>query len=260
MKTSSFSTLFLVGIMAGLQSLPGAADAQGDFNFPIFAASGATTTTASGGVVAPTGTTTSAATASASATPVVPSFINTPGLQVTSPYNGMTVLQDTVLSISSSLIDQRPISSINISVAKKQDGSSNTTIVNIPSGAILRSTQIWNITAASYPVGEYLINMIITPNTTAAGVNPTLNNPGPNASATTTTTAVVPGPTSTIPGPPVNPGVGPSVYYWQATVRVVARTNITTPGSGASTYGPGKGSNMGFASVFVAGAIAVMGS
>ena len=51
-------------------------------------------------------------TSGAAPTPSLPSFINTPGLQVTAPYNDMTIFQDTVLSISASILGGRPISKL----------------------------------------------------------------------------------------------------------------------------------------------------
>ncbi|KAG0262126.1 hypothetical protein BG011_000323 [Mortierella polycephala] len=156
-------------------------------------------------------------------TPSLPSFINTPGLQVTAPYNDMTIFQDSVLSISASILGGRPISSINISVAK-EDGSSNTTIVDIPSGEILRLTQTWNVTSALYPTGRYLFNMVITPNTTSTQSGGGVGI-GPVASTTLNPSDISinpnPQPTGTVPGPP---GTSPSVYYWRAKVRVVTRT------------------------------------
>ncbi|KAF9187067.1 hypothetical protein BGZ50_002151 [Haplosporangium sp. Z 11] len=185
-------------------------------------------------------------------TPSLPSFINTPGLKVTAPYNGMTILQDSVLSISASILGERPISSINISVAK-EDGSSNTTIVDIPSGSILKLTQTWNVTSALYPTGHYLFNMIITPNTTSTQSGGGI---GPVASTTTINPSDIsidpsPQPTGTVPGPP---GTSPSVYYWQAKVRVVAHTT-QKPESAASVN-----SIHGFVGLFAAVGAIVLGS
>ncbi|KAG0364480.1 hypothetical protein BC939DRAFT_441618 [Gamsiella multidivaricata] len=208
---------------------------------------------------------TSTATTSTSATVPTPSqsaFINTPGLQVTSPYNGMTVIQGTMLSISASIQDQRPISSINISVAKK-DGSSNTTIVSITSGAILKATQTWNVTAAQYPVGAYILNMVITPNTTAQGTS-SVPNAGSSSVissvATPTSSSVQAGSTSLIPipGPPTSPGTGPNVYYWQATVQVIAPMNTSTTPNTANGLIHGHG--QGLTALVLAAGTALMGS
>ncbi|KAG0315668.1 hypothetical protein BGZ99_007331, partial [Dissophora globulifera] len=107
--------------------------------------------------------------------------------------------------------------SINISVAKK-DGSSNTTIINIPSGATLRLTQIWNVTADKYPVGDYLFNMIVTPNTTAAGSG-------------------VPAASSTILATPTGGATIPNaatIYYWHAGIRVIAPVPTNVPNAAIS--------------------------
>ncbi|KAG0001075.1 hypothetical protein BGZ65_003822 [Modicella reniformis] len=189
-------------------------------------------------------------------TPAVPTFSNTPGLLVTSTYDGMTVYQDSVVSIIASLADQQPISTINISVAK-EDGSANTTIVNVSSGAIVKSTQLWNVATTQYPVGIYILNMIITPNTTVG--NPQSQGPAP---AATTSTGIPPPAGSPdpipIPGPP-STGKGPSVYYWQATVHVAAPRTVPNSASGLkhetlNTRG------LGMATLLVTAGVAIFGS
>ncbi|KAF9277072.1 hypothetical protein BGZ68_009542 [Mortierella alpina] len=201
---------------------------------------------------------TASATSGAPVAPSPPSFVNTPGLQVTTPYNGMSIIQDTGLSIAATLAGQRPMSSINISVAKK-DGSSNTTIVDIRSGAILRLSQIWNVTAAQYPVGEYIMNMVITPNTTISPLNgtPQAVSSQPIGSFLPSITSIdhSPQPTGLIPGP--IPGAGVSVYYWQATVRVIAKVNTPNPTSGATGM---QGGIHGYAGVVAAAGVALLGS
>ncbi|KAG0197353.1 hypothetical protein BGX28_009157 [Mortierella sp. GBA30] len=238
MKTC-FKTLFLVSLTC-LQHLSGA---QAQLSTP------SSTTTAK-----------SSATSGVGVAPSPPTFVNTPGLRVTTPYNGMTIPQDTVLSISASLAGERPISSIKIMVAKK-DGSSNTTIVDVPSGAILSISQTWNVTSTQYPVGEYIMNMIITPNMTA--------NLGGTAPMATTTQSIgsflpivtsvdsSPQPTGLIPGP--IPGAA-SVYYFQATVRVIAKLNSTNPNSSAMGMKFGSNGDHGFVGLFVAASIALLGS
>ncbi|KAF9985720.1 hypothetical protein BGZ75_002648 [Mortierella antarctica] len=169
----------------------------------------------------------------------------------------MSIIQDTALSIAATLAGQRPMSSINISVAKK-DGSSNTTIVDIRSGAILRLSQIWNVTATQYPVGEYVMNMVITPNTTLGPLNGT-----PQAVSSSiglllpsiTNIDHTPQPTGLIPGP--IPGAGVSVYYWQANVRVVAKINNPNPSSAATRM---QDSVHGFMGVAAAAGVALLGS
>ncbi|KAG0223067.1 hypothetical protein B0O80DRAFT_464957 [Mortierella sp. GBAus27b] len=221
-----FKTLFLVGL-SSLQ-LFSTAQAQ-------------TTTTAS--VTSSSASSTVSATSSPVPTP--PTFSNTPGLVVSSPFEGMAITQNTVLSISASLSGQRLIGTIKISVAKK-DGTSNNTIVDITSGSFLRTSQTWNVTADQYPVGEYLMNMIITPNTTAS-----LN------TAPATTTAA---PTTTIiPGPTIGPEA--SVYYWRATVRVVAPRNNTYPSSASGLMHENlNGRSLGMTAMLVTAGIAFFGS
>ncbi|KAF9576166.1 hypothetical protein EC968_010289 [Mortierella alpina] len=170
----------------------------------------------------------------------------------------MSIVQDTGLSIAATLAGQRPMSSINISVAKK-DGSSNTTIVDIRSGAILRLSQIWNVTASQYPVGEYVMNMVITPNTT---VNPMNGTPQAVSSQSIGTFVPIitsidhsPQPTGLIPGP--IPGAGVSVYYWQATVRVVAKVNTTNPVSAATRL---QGGFYGVAGLAAAAGVTLVGT
>ncbi|KAF8938528.1 hypothetical protein EDD21DRAFT_368764 [Dissophora ornata] len=230
MKTP-INALFLVSLTC-MQYLSGA-QAQGDI---LAITTGSTTATTLSTTTTTTGATATTSTSAGVATPS-PAFQNTPGLQVSSPFNGMSVTQNTVLSISASLLDQQPISSIDISVAKS-DGTSNTTIVNIPSGASVSASQIWNVTAAQYPVGDYLLNMIITPNTTAGSTTTTV--------ASTTTVSAAPA-SSVVP-----------VYYWQAIIHVIAPSNTTTtvPTSAAS----GLNGVSGVMTMFMAAGVAVLGS
>ncbi|CAO3566464.1 unnamed protein product [Mortierella alpina] len=202
----------------------------------------------SGSPTAASSTAKATATTSGIVAPSPPSFVNTPGLQVSTPYSGMSIIQDTSLSIAATLAGQRPMSSVNISVAKK-DGSSNTTIVDIRSGAVLRLSQIWNVTAAQYPVGEYIMNMVITPNTTLSPMNGTPQAVSSQSIGTfipdVTSIDHSPQPTGLIPGP--IPGAGVSVYYWQATVRVVAKLNTPGPSSAATKIQGGLHAWMGVA-------------
>ncbi|KAF9425351.1 hypothetical protein BGZ94_007603 [Podila epigama] len=160
------------------------------------------------------------------ATPTVPGFINTSGLTITTPFSGMSIGQDRFLSIGGSIQGQKPIASILISVAKK-DGSGNTTIVDKKGLATLRISETWQVKADLYPVGEYLLHLVITPNTTVAAP------PKTSLAPAAATTALVP------PPPPV--GGEPSVYFWQGTVRVVAPPTSapTIPNAGYSLATPG---------------------
>ncbi|KAF9920817.1 hypothetical protein FBU30_009254 [Linnemannia zychae] len=213
----SFSSITLIGL-ACLQVFAGSAQAQA-----------ATTTT--GGAV-PTNTTSAAV-----PTPTVPSFENTPGLKVTSLYKGMSVIQNSFLTISCKLEDRRPMGSIVISVAK-MDGSGNTTIADIKGVATTDYQKLWNVTATDYAPGSYNINLVVTPN----------NNPTANV------TASVAAPQSTTPAisPPVSGGA--SVYYYRANVNVVAPRS--TPPSGAPS-GRNMFSTAGYAA---AAGIALFGS
>ncbi|KAF9150053.1 hypothetical protein BGX20_005811, partial [Mortierella sp. AD010] len=126
--------------------------------------------------------------------------------------------------------------SIDITVAKT-DGSSNTTIVNV-SGAFISTTQVWNVTSTQYPIGSYLINIIVTPNNTVTSTATT-------AAAATTTAA-----SSTSES---------SVYYWRGVIRVTApRTTTTSSGMGMKFDRINNGN--GFVTMFIAIGIVILGS
>ncbi|KAF9124930.1 hypothetical protein BGW39_007786 [Mortierella sp. 14UC] len=201
----SFSTLALAGL-ACLQFLAGPINAQ--------AVPPTTTTT----------TTTAAPGATGTPAPVVPptspTFVNTPGLQVPSIYDGMSVTQGSIV----------------LTVAKK-DGSGNSTIASTNQGSVATSTILWNATATSFPVGTYVLNLVVTPNTTAVVTLP---------------------PTTGAPAPaPVPPtaGAGPSIYYWRANINVVV-PRAPSPISGAIS-GRSIGSTAGYA---IAAGVALLGS
>ncbi|KAF9897539.1 hypothetical protein BX616_005392, partial [Lobosporangium transversale] len=100
--------------------------------------------------------------------------------------------------------------------------------------ATIRSRQLWNVTSEQYPLGEYLLNIIITPNNTVgAGTNP----PASSSSA-----PPEPKPTEA----PSTPSVGPAVYYWQMTVKVVQRSSPLPSSSAMSLNVLGGGSSMGY--------------
>ncbi|KAF9912083.1 hypothetical protein EC991_001029 [Linnemannia zychae] len=211
----SFSTLALASL-ASLQFLAGTTNAQ---------------------ATSPTTTTTAAPGATGSPAPVVPptppTFVNTPGLQVPSIYDGMSVTQGSFLTIASHLQDGRLMSSVVLTVAKK-DGSGNTTVASTNQGSVQTSTILWNATAANFPVGPYVLNLVVTPNTTAV---------------------VTPPPTTGAPAP-VPPTAGAaSIYYWRANINVVV-PRTPTPISGAVS-GRSIGSTAGYA---VAAGVALLGS
>ncbi|KAG0350138.1 hypothetical protein BG005_010337 [Podila minutissima] len=156
------------------------------------------------------------------ATPTPPAFINTPGLQVTSPFSGVILAQNTRLTIALNLAGNKPIASVNVSVGKK-DGTLNTTIVDLKGLSTLRVIQSWNVTAATFTPGDYLFNIIVTPNTTAIPSTPPPAGTGNSTLPTVTSSAV----------PPAQTPAGPQVYYWQGTIRVAlpARGNVDSAGN-----------------------------
>ncbi|KAF9216978.1 hypothetical protein BGZ59_007123 [Podila verticillata] len=174
-------------------------------------------------------TTTTNSTAPPVATPGPPTFINTPGLQITSPFDGVTIAQNTRLTIGANIVGLKPIASVYISIGKK-DGTLNTTIVDLKGLSSLSVVESWNATAAIFTPGDYLLNIIITPNNTA--IPPATPPPaGGNSTTTPTTTAA----------PPVTTPAGPQVYYWQGTVRVAlpATANVPSPSAGTTLVGLG---------------------
>ncbi|KAG0336090.1 hypothetical protein BG000_006940 [Podila horticola] len=165
--------------------------------------------------------TTNSTTSAPVATPTPPAFINTPGLQVISPFDGVLLAQNTRLTIALNLAGNKPIASVNISVGKK-DGSLNTTIVDLKGQSTLRVIEYWNVTAATFAPGDYLFNIIVTPNTTAIPSTPPPAGTGNSTIPTSTTSAAAPSQTP----------AGPQVYYWQGAMRVglPAKGNIDSAG------------------------------
>lgn len=215
----TFSSVALVSI-ACLQYLAGTSTAQ------------VTTATASGAPVNPTSTASAVV-----PTPTVPVWVNTPGLVVNSVFDGLTVVQNSFVSISATLSDGRPMSSIVITAAKK-DGSGNTTITDIRQPNLVTPRQLWNVSSDIYSAGSYVLNMIVTPGT-------------PNTT-TTTGTSAVPQPSTGVT-PPATGGV--SVYYWRATV------NVRAPPPPAPASGAVSGRSMGSTIGYVAAAgVALLGS
>ncbi|KAF8948107.1 hypothetical protein BGZ47_006515 [Haplosporangium gracile] len=216
----TFTSIALVSL-ACLQYLVGTSTAQVT----------TTTTTASGAPVTPTSTTTAVV-----PTPTVPNWVNTPGLVVNSIFDGLTVMQNSFVSISASLADGRPMSSILITVSKK-DGSGNMTIADIKQANLVSPRQLWNVSANNYPVGPYVLDMIVTPGTV-------------NTTATTGAPAV----------PQPSTGVSPitgaaTIYYWKANIIVRA------PQAPVAIGGAASGRNVGSTVGYVAAAgVALLGS
>ncbi|KAF9150477.1 hypothetical protein BG015_007723 [Linnemannia schmuckeri] len=215
----TFSSIALVSLVC-LQYLAGTSTAQ------------VTTTTASGAPVTPTSTTPAVV-----PTPTVPAWVNTPGLVVNSVFDGLTVMQNSFVSISASLVDGRPMSSILITVAKK-DGSGNTTIADIKQANLVTPRQLWNVSSDSYPVGPYVLSMIVTPGTS-------------NTTATTGTPAV-PQPSTGVPPPTTGAA---SIYYWKANIFVRGPQAPILAGGAAS--GRSVGSTAGY---IAAAGVTLLGS
>ncbi|KAF9130557.1 hypothetical protein BGX30_013460 [Mortierella sp. GBA39] len=215
---STFSSIALVSI-ACLQYLAGTS-AQ------------VTSTTASGAPVNPTSTVSAVV-----PTPTVPVWVNTPGLVVSSVFDGLTVVQNSFVSISATLTDGQPMNSIVITAAMK-DGSRNTTIADFKQPNLVTPRQLWNVSADTYPVGSYVLNMIVIPGT-------------PNTTATTGTSAV-PQPSTGVTPPTTGAA---SVYYWKASV------NVRAPQASAPVGGAASGLRIGSTIGYVAAAgVALLGS
>ncbi|KAG9062425.1 hypothetical protein KI688_005340 [Linnemannia hyalina] len=215
---STFSSIALVSI-ACLQYLAGTSTAQ------------VTSTTASGAPVNPTSTAPAAV-----PTPTVPVWVNTPGLVVSSVFDGLTVVQNSFVSISATLTDGQPMSSIVITAAKK-DGSGNTTIADIKQPNLVTPRQLWNVSADIYPAGSYVLSMIVIPGT-------------PNTTAITGTSAV-PQPSTGVTAPTTGAA---SIYYWKASINVRAPP---APAVGGAASGLRIGSTIGYVA---AAGVALLGS
>ncbi|KAF8976538.1 hypothetical protein BGZ46_008182 [Entomortierella lignicola] len=132
----SFKTIFVIGITC-LQLMSGS-QAQTTSTKVNATSAGVATSTSSSAV--PTAT--------------LPPFVNTPGLSV-NLYTGMTVVQNTMVSISASLNNQQNIGAIDISITKR-DRTNNNTIAT-STGSFVSTVQLWNVTSDTYPVGIYVV-------------------------------------------------------------------------------------------------------
>ncbi|KAF9309800.1 hypothetical protein BG006_004979, partial [Podila minutissima] len=83
------------------------------------------------------------------ATPTPPAFINTPGLQVTSPFSGVILAQNTCLTITFNLTGNKPIALVNILISKK-DGTLNMTNVDLKGLSTLHVIESWNVAATTF--------------------------------------------------------------------------------------------------------------
>ncbi|KAG0279083.1 hypothetical protein BGZ95_002314 [Linnemannia exigua] len=85
------------------------------------------------------------------------------------------------------------------------------------------------------PEGDYILNMVITPNTTAS-IPVYL----PPPSASTSGPSTVPAPQQPVPTTTVPPSNLPGVYYWRANIRI---SNDASAGGNAGGRGGGASSN-----------------
>ncbi|KAF9953634.1 hypothetical protein BGZ72_005266 [Mortierella alpina] len=150
-----------------------------------------------------------------------PTFQNTPGVLVAKPTNGLTVRQDAGVPFDVRLTGGRPIGSISASIAHV-DGSANTTILELKQVAVYRVLLIRDTSLSTLPLGDYHIQLIITPNMTAprSGGVPT----APAAAVQTSSPL------------PVN---APTIYYWRGLIHLAPSNESGTLSSAASTHGQG---------------------
>ncbi|KAG0318710.1 hypothetical protein BGZ99_005497 [Dissophora globulifera] len=131
----------------------------------------------------------------------LPTFNNTPGLTMQSPFNGMTVTQNSVTLVQG-LIPGNQLLTFTITTAKT-DGSSNITLGTSKTPTTGRVFMLWNVTSANYPVGDYILEVIAV----QTGVAPV-----PTGSASTS--APAPPAATIVPGAPL------STYTWRALLHV----------------------------------------
>ncbi|KAF9579047.1 hypothetical protein BGW38_004863 [Lunasporangiospora selenospora] len=173
-------------------------------------------------------------------TPSPPPFVNSPDLQVTSIYDGMTAYQGSSISVQVALRASRPMGSLSIIVANK-DGTTNTTLVDRSQESIIKAVIEWNVTAEAFPVGDYDISVVVKPNATADASwlpgSPSTLNVQPLDVFTTGAPMPSPPPTKISYPIPTNspidtatttigirppPTILPTIYYWRARVHVAA--------------------------------------
>ncbi|KAF9326215.1 hypothetical protein BGZ91_002064 [Linnemannia elongata] len=182
-------------------------------------------------------------TGTASATDPVPTYENTPGAQVQSPSNGISVRPDGVLPIALT-IGRRPISSVVVTVAKA-DGSGNTTVLEYKPLAAPRIMTVAPLAAFKFSEGDYIMNLAITPNLTA--LLPTYAPPPSPGNATATTTKAV------APAQPTAPNNLPGMYYWRGALKL-SNDAPTNNGGGSTSSNAAPCAGVG------AGVVGVMGA
>ncbi|KAF9982414.1 hypothetical protein BGZ75_006204 [Mortierella antarctica] len=133
----------------------------------------------------------------------------------------MTVRQDTGVPFNVMLTSGKAVGSISASIAQI-DGSANTTILDLKQVTLYRVLQLRNTSLSDLPLGDYHIQMIITPNLS----------PPPAKGAPTAPVAAVP----TSQTPPFN---APAIYYWRGLIHLAAPEESSTLNSAASTQGQG---------------------
>ncbi|KAF9572707.1 hypothetical protein EC968_009522 [Mortierella alpina] len=149
-------------------------------------------------------------------------FQNTPGLHVAMPLNGMTVSQNQGVPFNVMLASGRAIGSISASIAPV-DGSANTTILDLKQITLYRVLQLRNTSLSTLPLGDYYVQMIVTPNLSAPPAN----------------TGVPTAPAAAVPTSQIPPPNAPAVYYWRGLIHLAASEDSSTLNSAASTLGQG---------------------
>ncbi|KAK3831149.1 MAG: hypothetical protein J3R72DRAFT_455101 [Linnemannia gamsii] len=169
-------------------------------------------------------------------TPTTP-FVNTPGILAQAPPNGLTVRPDGNLPIAFN-IGRRAISSVVVTVAKA-DGSGNTTILDHKTSAF-RIILTAPLVSFKLPEGDYILNMVITPNTTSVIPVYTPPSSGSGSVPGTIPAPQQPAPTTTLP-----PSNLPGMYYWRTSIRISnnAPGGGTVGGSGGGGSGGGASNN-----------------
>ncbi|KAG0226717.1 hypothetical protein BGW41_004099 [Actinomortierella wolfii] len=157
-------------------------------------------------------------------TSVEAQLITTPGLVVSTPYQGMGVYQGSYMSISFRFLSGMPVGGSTVTMAKK-DGSGNTTLYTVPDTQSLTQFLESYSVPESTEAGDYRVSIITKPGT-GTPKPPNALPPPPSSNNTRLTTAVgaVAAPTATSAGgtpAPTGAPNAPSVYYHAVDIRVL---------------------------------------